>query len=134
MKHPTIISLTVALSIAACQDTTAPAQLTDSVAVLADVPQAALIDSSAFWTSLALEDAATRLLSGIDDNAVRRDLERSLRSLSQQLVLRSSGDLNGVHRNAAEAALTRLRALCDISAAPDLDAIAMALERSGRNR
>lgn len=134
MKHSTMISLTTALSIAACQDSTAPEPMPDSASALANAPLATVVDSSAAWASFALDDAATRLLSGFDDSAARRDLERALRSLSLQLVHRGRQAETNAYRDAADAALSRLRALTNDAAIPDLDAIGMAIEGSRRER
>jgi hypothetical protein len=132
VKHSTFLSLTAAVSLAACHDATAPEQKPEPAEAPAGAALVAAVDSSAEWASLALDDAATRLLSGLDDGEARRTLERALHALSANLGRRDDAAAARGFHEAALGALAHLRDLSDVAAAPDLDAIALAIDGAAR--
>ena len=131
MKHNTFISLTAALSLGACHDATAPVPNPEPVAPPPDVAVVLAIDSSAVWASLALDDAATRLLSELPDGDARNELKGTLRALSTH-VLRGVERTTRTSLDAATRSLAELRERSDQAAQPDLDAIELALDGAVR--
>lgn len=128
MKHAAFISLTAAASLGACRDATAPERTAQLVALPPEATVAPATDSSTVWASLALVDAATRLLSGLDDSKVRSDLKRALHALSAKLGDRNEKETARGFYDAALRALRHLREVSDVATVPDLDAIALALD------
>jgi len=128
MKRTTLISLTAAISLGACHDVTAPEPRTEPRTAPAHAARALAKDSSAVWASMALDDAATRLLSGVADGDARTDLERALHVLSAQLGRRDDAAAARACQEAAGRALAQLREQSDVAALPDLDAIGLALD------
>jgi hypothetical protein len=132
MKHSTIMSLIAAASLAACQDATAPERRPLPDTSLRDPPLAAVVDSSAVWASLALDDAATRLLSQLSDGDARNELKRALHLLSVRLVSSAAHDAARVYPDAAVRALADLREQSGEATQPDLDAVELALDGAVR--
>ena len=125
MKYSTIIFVTAAVSLAACHDSTAPEALaTSPVDALVSVAE---FDSSNAWVAIALDDAATRLLSTFADGKERISLQRALRALS---ATSARGDSTTIlfYRDHSHEALARLRVVSDPASNPDLDAIALAID------
>ena len=126
MKHSTLISLTAAVSLAACNDATVPRQPQETIP---DAPaSAARADNSAAWATVALDDAATRLLSTLAEGPARDDLKRALHALSARIASGDNPAAIHAYRDQALDALARLRAVSDPSAVPDVDAIGLALD------
>ena len=130
MKHSTFMSLTAALSLAACHDATAPEAVPPVSPVSSGSALAVAPDSETVWASLALDDAATRLLSGLADGSARADLKRALRGLAANIVKRDSPEGARAYYEAS-LALEQLRESSDQSALADLDAVSFALDRAG---
>ena len=125
MKHSTLVSITAAVSLTACHDAVAPEPRQQQLTP--DAISAVIVDSSAAWAAAALDDAATRLLPSFAEGSTRSDLKRALSTLSAHIT---RGDDAAAHasKQAAERAIVQLRELNDVSSAPDLDAIALALD------
>ena len=123
VKRSTLISFTAAVSLAACHDATAPEPTAMTSPRDASVNMAG-VDSNAVF---ALDDAATRLLSNYVEGMERNSLQRALRALS---AWSARGDRKAISawRELALDALERLRAASDPASAPDLDAIALAID------
>ena len=128
MKHSKFLSLTAAISLAACHDATAPELKSEPVDAPATAALVPAVDSSALWASLALDDAATRLLSGLPDGGERTKLQRSLNALSALLVRGVERDAALTHQDVAARALAELRERSDEAVQPDFDAIELALD------
>ena len=127
MKRSTLISFTAVVSLAACHDATAPDAPSPTPLRDASVSMAGA-DSGSAWATVALEDAATRLLATLQDSPERRRLKRALSRLA---ILVARGERwAAVHASSAEAhdALERLRSQSDPASVPDLDAIALAID------
>jgi hypothetical protein len=137
VKHANFFPLTVAFSLAACHDATAPEPESPAGTTTVQAsPQIAIVDSSDVWVAMALEDAAERLASGIADDATRTSLNSALNSLAVELS-RGQGapaptESANSHYAAARATLARLLALGDEGLAPELDAIGLVLDQAER--
>jgi len=130
VKHSTFLSLTAAVSLAACHDATAPELKPEPAEAPATAALVPAVDSSALWASLALEDAATRLLSGLADGHARADLKRALRGLAASIVRHDRPEGTRAYYEASRA-LEQLLESSDQSALADLDAVSLALDRAG---
>jgi hypothetical protein len=131
MKHSILLSST-ALLLVACSDATTPErQHVDSPSQSADRALVAE-DSTVTWSAAALDDAASRLLGALPDDAMRRELGTALRALSARL--RSTRD--GVSESELTALQDRARRLIHLldarqpSLAADLDAISLAVDHA----
>ena len=130
MKHLTFMSLTAAVSLAACHDAVAPEAEPPVSPVSAGSALAMAPDSDAVWASLALDDAGTRLLSSLADGNAREDLKRALRGLAASIVRRERPEGARAYYEARRA-LEQLLESSDQSALADLDAVSLAVDRAG---
>lgn len=130
MRHTTLRSLTAAVFLAACHDATAPERSTEPQPV-PHTTALARVDSTAVWASMALDDAATRLLSALAEGEARSELIRALRALSIDVVAPQNEQAARGHYEAASRTLAQLLRSGEASALADLDAVGFALDHAG---